>query len=124
MLAEIELIGRVGFLEFKENENGRFIKLSVGCSKPKKIGDEWEENTTWFKVIMSGDKRVEYLSDLSKGDLVRVVGEIRIKETCKQDGTPYKDVCVFAEKVKRLSKSFKAESNEGNEGNINDDIPF
>jgi len=79
---EARLIGFLGAdPEVKTTEKGTaYAVLSVATSSSwkKADSDEWETRTEWHRVIVWG-KQAKRL-DLSKGDKMLVVGEIRYRE--------------------------------------------
>ena len=100
------VVGHIGSCEIKEGNHGKVMKLSVSHTESSKKEDgTWDTKTTWYQVFYRGDKKIEYLGDLKKGDLVIVRGDLRTLEGKRQDGTPYTAHCIMAEKVKRLSKA-------------------
>jgi single-strand DNA-binding protein len=75
----------IGFLgadpERKENGNGnKHLVLSVATSTSwkKPNSEEWETRTEWHRVVVWGKPAMRL--NLSKGDKVLVVGEIRYRE--------------------------------------------
>ncbi len=124
MISRCTIIGRVGFVDIKENEKmGKILRLSVAVQKSHKENNEWVNTTNWFKVSVMGDKRVDQLNDIAKGDTVFVEGDFSIYEYQAQNGEPKKDIQIVASVFRRLSKHKPDNDNEISI-NINDDIPF
>jgi single-strand DNA-binding protein len=63
--------------------------LAVGHRKPPRVeGEEWTEITTWYDLKAFGALAESAVEELSKGDLVIVVGRVEPVRTFeKKDGT-------------------------------------
>jgi len=124
MMIETNRTQLIGFLgadpERKEDGNGRsFLVLSVAsntCWK-RPNSEEWETRTEWHCVVVWGKESARL--NLSKGDKVLVVGEIRYREYEDEvsKGKTKIDVKkrlaeIHASGVERLYKAEKAEATE------------
>ncbi len=116
-----QLIGFLGAdAERKENGNGSshlVLSVATNTSWKKPNSEEWETRTEWHRVVVWG-KQVTGLN-LSKGDKVLVVGEIRYREYDDEvtNGKAKVDVTrriaeIHASGVERLYKAEKAETVE------------
>lgn len=111
MVCEAEIIGRIGFLKVEEENDAKVLKMKVSHMKSKKVADgSWCSETTWYRVIYSGNRGIEHLKSLEKGDLVRVVGDLNVLQGKNESGKPYTHVCILAKSVIRLAKSIKNEN--------------
>jgi len=91
------IVGRLGRdLEIKTTKNGKlFAKLSVATNKSRKVGDSYEEETTWHNVVTFQERLVKILDGkLSKGDIVYVEGTLSIGEYTDNDGVKRRSVSV------------------------------
>ncbi|HXR74792.1 MAG TPA: single-stranded DNA-binding protein [Bryobacteraceae bacterium] len=114
----------IGFLgsepERKENGNANsYLVLSVATntSWKKPNFEEWENRTEWHRVVVWGKQAARL--NLSKGDKVLIVGEIRYREYEDEVSTGKTKVDVkkrlaeiHASGVERLYKAEKAEAAE------------
>lgn len=125
-MAELEVIGRIGFKEVKATEKGQAMRLSVGESKNHKGADgKWQQETSWYNVLINGNERVKVFDSLDKGDLILARGDISLMAKLDQAGNPKAYLTVFADKIRRLAKAPKEnEPNNQIDKRYNDDIPF
>jgi len=115
----------IGFLgadpERKENGNGNshlVLSVATNTSWKKPNSEEWESRTEWHRVVVWGKQAARL--NLSKGDKVLVVGEIRYREYEHEvsSGKTKIDVKkrlaeIHASGIERLYKPEKAETAEG-----------
>ena len=115
----------IGFLgadsERKENGNGNshlVLSVATNTSWKKPNSEEWESRTEWHRVVVWGKQAARL--NLSKGDKVLVVGEIRYREYDDEvsSGKTKIDVKkrlaeIHASGIERLYKAEKAEAAEG-----------
>lgn len=71
--AEFHIIGRVGNIEDKE----KVTFLSVASNTNYKKDGEWEQITNWNSVTIFTDQLRERINAAEKGDLVRIIGNVR-----------------------------------------------
>jgi single-strand DNA-binding protein len=114
----------IGFLgadpERKENSNGNsYLVLSVATntSWKKPNSEEWETRTEWHRVVVWGKQATRL--NLSRGDKVLVIGEIRYREYDDEvsNGKTKIEVTkrlaeIHASDVERLYKAEKTEAAE------------
>jgi single-strand DNA-binding protein len=110
----------IGFLgsepERKGNGNGNsYLVLSIATttSWKKPNSEQWENRTEWHRVVLWGKQAAR--QNLSKGDKVLVVGEIRYREYEDEVNTGKTKVDgkkrlaeIHASGVERLYKAEKA----------------
>jgi single-strand DNA-binding protein len=114
----------MGFLgadpERKENGNGNshlVLSVATTTSWKKPNSEDWEKRTEWHRVVVWGKQASR--RNLSKGDKVLVVGEIRYREYEDEvsKGKTKIDVKrrlaeIHASGVERLYKAERAETAE------------
>lgn len=91
------IVGRLGRdLEIKTTKTGKlYAKLSIATNKNRKVGDNYEEETTWHNVVTFQERLVKMLDGkLSKGDIVYVEGTLSIGEYTDNDGVKRRSVSV------------------------------
>ena len=96
-LNRMTIIGRLGRdMEIKTTKAGKlYAKLSVATNKNRKVGDTYEEETTWHNVITFQERLVKILDGkLNKGDIVFVEGTLSIGEYTDNDGVQRRSVSV------------------------------
>jgi single-strand DNA-binding protein len=115
----------IGFLgsepERKGNGNGNshlVLSIATTTSWKKPNSEEWENRTEWHRVVVWGKQAARL--NLTKGDKVLVVGEIRYREyedevsqSKTKIGITRRIAEIHASGVERLYKAEKAEAAEG-----------
>lgn len=86
--------------ELKYTQGGTAVlNVSVGSTQSFKKGDEWQDNTTWMKVVVWG-RRAEGLNKiLQKGSFIEVVGRIQTRTWEKSDGSKGYATDIVADNV-------------------------
>jgi len=85
MYQRIEIIGRLGANpDMRYTDSGTAVcTLSVATDRKYKQGDEWHDETTWFRVTCWGATAENVNKYLVKGSLVFIDGYLR-KGKCYQ----------------------------------------
>ncbi|MCL2294715.1 MAG: single-stranded DNA-binding protein [Spirochaetes bacterium] len=79
-------------------------KFSIAVNRSKKSGDQWEEEVSYFDIVLWG-KIAEALSKyLAKGKQVAIDGELR-QNRWEQDGQPRSKVEIHAANIQLLGGS-------------------
>lgn len=81
MYSNTILIGTVGKdIKYYDKNDHRVANLSVATWEHRQGKDgEWYKETTWHSVVVWG-KAVDGLKNISKGDLVLVLGRISVRD--------------------------------------------
>lgn len=90
---DITLIGKLGNdVEHRTLGSGNGLaKFSLAVNRNKKVGDEWETETTWFRAVAFG-KLADNLASLKKGQQVIVVGYLKENSYTDKDGNERKSI--------------------------------
>ena len=127
-MAELEVIGRIGFKEIKTTERGQMMNLSVGENKNRKGADgKWTQETAWYNVTINGTERVKAFDRLNKGDLIMARGDISLFAKLDRSGNPKAYLTVFADKIKCIAKAPNKSAPNARmdtEYYAGDDVPF
>ena len=117
--------------ELKYTAGGTAVcKFAVAVNRRVKNGDQWEDEASFFDVVLWGKSGESISQYLTKGKQVAVTGELR-QERWEKDGQKRSRVEIVASNVQLLSKG-ATEENEYNKrkgsGSHNvgfqSDIPF
>ena len=88
----VNLIGRLGDKPICRtlNDGARVANLSIATDDGYKGSDgQWVERTTWHRVTIFGDKRVEFIeAHYGKGDLVHFQGRLSYNQW-EKDGVKH-----------------------------------
>ncbi len=88
----INLIGRLGDKPSCRtlNDGARVANLSLATDDGYKNRDgEWVKRTTWHRLTVWGDKRVDYIEKhYAKGDLIQFTGRLDYTQN-ERDGVKY-----------------------------------
>lgn len=116
--------------EVKETSGGSTIlKFGLATSYSKKVGEDFEEVTTFHNIVCFG-KSAEWLSTkIKKGHKVMVTGRQENRSYEKQDGTKGFSSEVIAETVTPFlatnnTKKAEDQSEDYAAEEIADDVPF
>lgn len=101
MKNRFELIGRIASVNSGEN----YVQFSVAedQSYKKKDAEEWTEKTEFHPCVAFEGTAKRFNSYLAKGDLVKVVGEIRWSDK-EIEGKKYRMASLVAHDFLRLSR--------------------
>ena len=120
---KVILLGHAGKdAEAKYLSTGTLLtEVSLATSKSFKNGDEWESKTQWHTVKMFGEKG-ERMSDVARGDLLLVEGEIEYRKWTAPDGTNRYSTEINAHSVKIInSKASSASSGSYSSETLNEE---
>jgi single-strand DNA-binding protein len=136
-MADINHVVLVGCLtrdaELKFTASGQGVcKFSIAVNRSRKVGDKWEEEASFFDIVLWGKQGESLNQYLVKGKQVAVAGELR-QERWEQDGQNRSKVTVTAATVQLLGSPAGSEGQNrntttttapaGSDG-FADDIPF
>jgi single-strand DNA-binding protein len=119
-LNKVMLTGRLGKdVELRVTPNGRSVAtFSVASSRNVREGDNWKEQTEWFRVV-AWEKLAETCSTyLHKGSHVFIEGRLQTREYQDKDGVRKFSTEVIATDMTMLDS--KGQNSGGGNGDIND----
>lgn len=98
--------------------------LSVAVNKSRKVGDEWEQEVSYFDVDAWG-KTAENLEarGVQKGWKVRVTGSLKQERWQTDDGNRSK-VKIVASYVETQKPKDAGSDSTQSDGDFSDDVPF
>lgn len=108
-LNKVILIGRVTHdindksFGYIGNGNAK-LTLSIAVNRSVKRGDKWEDEVSFFEVIVWGKPAESLKTRLSKGKRIAVSGELK-QERWEKDGQKYSKIVVNAESVQLLDSA-------------------
>ena len=108
-LNKVILIGRVTHdindksFGYIGNGNAK-LTLSIAVNRSVKRGDQWEDEVSFFEVILWGKPAENLKSHIAKGKRIAVSGELR-QERWEKDGQKYSKIVVNAESVQLLDSA-------------------
>jgi single-strand DNA-binding protein len=102
---KVFLIGNVGSdPEFKQTQNSSLASFSIAVNEKRKVNDNYETKTTWFKVVHFG-KGAEFTKKfIKKGMKIHVEGKLEISTFASNDGTQKQSISVIAENINIFEK--------------------
>ena len=105
-MADINHVVLVGRLtrdaELKYTASGQAVcKFSVAVNRAKKVGDQWEEEVSFFDIVLWGRQGEAVNQYLLKGKSVGIDGELR-QDRWQQDGQNRSKVEIIARNVQLL----------------------
>lgn len=135
-LNKVILIGRVTHdindksFGYIGNGNAK-LTLSIAVNRSVKRGDQWEDEVSFFEVIVWGKPAENLKSHITKGKRIAISGELR-QERWEKDGQKYSKIEVNAESVQLLDSAksdkegFAAKEEKAPTPSLDDtnDIPF
>jgi single-strand DNA-binding protein len=106
-MADINRVVLVGRLtrdaELKYTATGQAVcKFSVAVNRRRKNGDQWEEEASYFDVVVWGRSGESLNQYLLKGKAVGIDGELR-QDRWQQDGQNRSKVEIVASNIQLLS---------------------
>jgi single-strand DNA-binding protein len=103
-LNHVVLIGRLTRdAELKYTANGQPVcKFAIAVNRRKKVEDKWEEEASFFDIVLWGRQGEALTQYLVKGKMVGVDGELR-QDRWVQDGQNRSKVEIVAVNVQLLS---------------------
>lgn len=115
MYQQITIVGNLGRdPEMKYTSTGSAVtEFSVAVNERRKKGDNWVDETTWFRVSCWGRLAETTNQYLSKGRQVMVVGTVKVNPYIANDGNARATLEVNAREVKFLQGGGAASSGDG-----------
>ncbi|MBK9077613.1 MAG: single-stranded DNA-binding protein [Flavobacteriales bacterium] len=99
-------------------------EFTVAASRSFKKGNEWQEETEWFNVVLWGDEAERLSESLLKGQPVYVEGRMQTRNWDGNDGVKHYRTELVANSVHLLVKPPKREARPAQAQEDTDDIPF
>ena len=119
-MSEITVIGNVAKPELRFTQSGKPVfgfSLAQSHRKKDQSGQWQDDGTTWRKVTV-WDQKGELLAEhISQGDRVMVIGQERIREYDKQDGSKGQSLELNAREVGIVPKLNQGGGNFGQQSN-------
>jgi len=106
MASDINIVSIVGRLtrdpELKYTNGGTAVaKYSIAVNRKKRNGDNWEDEVSYFDVVVWGKQGEAIQQYLNKGKQIAVSGELR-QNRWEQDGQNRSKVEIVASNVQLL----------------------
>lgn len=131
------VIGRITRdAEAKYTQGGTpYCRFSVASNYGRKVGDQWEEEVSYFDFTLWGKRAESLLQYLVKGQQVAVSGQLR-QERWEQQGDKRSRVSFFVDNIQLLQRPGGGSGNGSGNGlgsqdygqsgpeEFEDDIPF
>ena len=132
LFLEGRLTRDIGERDYKAAASGQgVLNFSIASNYPKKKGDGWEDEASYFDVVCFGKQADSLSKILCKGSHFFMEGTLRQERWQAKDGTRKSAVRVYADLVKLQSlqagqASPKSEAQEEADAadEFVDDIPF
>lgn len=124
-LNRVMLIGNAGKnaeLQYAPNGQPR-TKFSLAVNSRSKKGDEWEERTEWFNVVLWGDQAERVSQYITKGKPLYVEGRLQTRTWDDDKGQKHYQTEVVANSVQLLGEKPKGQGRTTN-ADVDDDLPF
>lgn len=107
------------------------LTLSIAVNRSVKRGDKWEDEVSFFEVIVWGKPAESLKTRIAKGKRIAVSGTLK-QERWEKDGQKYSKIVVNAESVQLLDSAksdkegFAAKEEKAPTPSLDDtnDIPF
>lgn len=94
-------------LKFAKNETP-YASFSLAYTPRIKQGGEWiDAETIWFRVVTFGSKAEELVDLVSKGELVRVEGSMKLSTYQSKDGSTKQAWEINARDVDVIKRALK-----------------
>lgn len=122
MYQQLTIVGNLGRdPEMKYTSSGAAVtEFSVAVNERRKRGDDWVDETTWFRVSCWGRLAETTNQYLSKGRQVMVIGTVKTNAYTANDGSARATLEVNAREVKFL----QGNSNAGGSGFSDDSSAY
>ena len=116
----VVLIGRLTRdAELKSIANGQTVcKFSIAVNRRRKNGEQWEDEPSFFDIVVWGRQGESLHPYLVKGKLVGVKGELR-QDRWQQDGQNRSKVEIVADYLQLLGSNPGGSSSGGGQKNSN-----
>ena len=114
-LNHVTLVGRLTRdAELKYTANGAAVsKFSLAVNRKVKRGDNWEDEVSYFDIVLWGRQGEALNQYLTKGKQVGIAGELR-QDRWQQDGQNRSKVDVIAQNVQLLGGGSDSRQSSGN----------
>ena len=100
---QLMITGRAGRnAEHRSTPSGQnVVNVSIAYTERRQDADgQWVDgDTTWFDVSVWDGRAQEIARTIQKGDLVLVVGTVKLREYERRDGTPGASIAVNAQHI-------------------------
>ena len=129
-LNQVILLGHLGRdPELRMSKNGKaFCTFSMATSENRKVGGEWQSDTTWHYVTVFGDAAERVAGNSQKGDLMLVQGRISRRKYQDKDGNEKESVEIMANRcnpiVPKGERRPAAKPTPQAPMDFEDDLPF
>lgn len=104
-LNHVVIIGRLtrdAELKYTANGGQAISKIAVAVNRRKKNGDTWEDEASFFDVVIWGRQAESLNQYLTKGKQIAVEGELRQERWQQQDGQNRLKVEIVAKNIQLL----------------------
>jgi len=139
-LNNINIIGRLTKdAELKFTKSGfQITTMSLASNRSVKNGDQWEDQASFFDLKLLGKRGESLINYLQKGTQLAVTGQL-VQERWEQEGQKRSKVIIQIDNIQLLGgnksegnnkpqqnnvKPSYQQSQQGGNGNFEDDIPF
>lgn len=124
----VTIVGRIGKdPELREiaNSDDKLTSVAVANSSFKKVGDEWQEETSWFDVTFFGKTAERVVEKCQKGTLIAVQGNLKQRTWEDKNGNKRERVSIVGRQVQFLDKYKKRDKDAPvEEPPKRSDVPF
>jgi single-strand DNA-binding protein len=105
-LNRVVLIGRLTRdAETKFTQNGQAVcKFSLAVNRKRKVGDQWEDEASFFDAVLWGRQAETLNQYLTKGKQIAIEGELR-QDRWEQDGQKRSKVEIVVNNIQLLGSS-------------------
>jgi len=101
------------------NNNGTaFLKFSLGVSKSRKVGDDWQQDKHYFNCVVIGKYAESLQNHLFKGTQVFISGDLNFS-SWDQDGQKRSKVEIKVNELEIISKGEKPQGQGNNSASNN-----
>ncbi|MDR0601811.1 MAG: single-stranded DNA-binding protein [Treponema sp.] len=113
-LNHVTLIGRLTRdAELKYTSGGQAVcKFSIAVNRRRKNGDQWEDEPSFFDIVLWGRQGESLNQYLVKGKMIGVEGELR-QDRWQQDGQNRSKVEIVANNLQLLGGAGSSSSSPG-----------
>ncbi len=113
----VSMVGRIGKdPEIREMPGGdKVTSIAIANSSWKKVGDSFEQETSWFDVSLFGRTAERVVEKCKAGTLVAVTGSLKVRKWKDQDENTKERVSIQGRQIQFLDKYKKSEKFNGAE---------
>ena len=133
-ICRVTVIGRLTRdADLKYTASGLAVcKFSIAVNRSKKNGDQWENEASFFDIVLWGKQGESLSKYLAKGKSVAIDGELRQERWQQEDGQNRSRVIINANYIQLLGGGQQQNNNEqlpetsesASKYDNDDDIPF